>query len=65
MRVPPIDSVVVLGDFNAHIGNNGDTWRGMIGRNYLPDLNPCGETLLYTSLLISVLVSRTPWAKGQ
>ncbi|KAI3356637.1 hypothetical protein L3Q82_017830 [Scortum barcoo] len=29
-------AVVLLGDFNAHMGNNSDTWRGVIGRNGLP-----------------------------
>lgn len=43
---PKGDSILLLRDFNAHGGNDSMTWRGMVGRSGLPDLNPISIQLL-------------------
>lgn len=37
--------VVLLGDFNTHVGNGSDTWRGVIVKNSVHNLNLSGFQL--------------------
>jgi hypothetical protein len=44
--VPGTDSLVVIGDFNAHAENGSETWKGVIDRNGDSDLSTQARLLL-------------------
>lgn len=50
-KVPSWDYMVLLRDFNFNFVNSGETQRGVIGRNSMPDLNPSAAFLLDTVLV--------------
>ena len=45
-RVAPTESTILMGDFNAHIGTDNDTWKGVIGKHGDPAFNENGRYLL-------------------
>ncbi len=40
------DSILLIGDFNAHVGNDSQTWNDVIGPNDNKDINSQGRQLL-------------------
>ena len=44
-RIPGIDCIVLLGDFNVHVGNDAQTWKGIIGKNGDSGINTQGRLL--------------------
>ena len=43
LRVSPTESTVLMGDFNAHVGTETDTWKGVIGKHGVTGLNQNGR----------------------
>ena len=39
LRVSATECTVLMGDFNAHVGTDTDTWKGVIGKHGVTGLN--------------------------
>ena len=46
LRVSATESTVLMGDFNAHVGTDTDTWKGVIGKHGVTGVNENGMYLL-------------------
>ena len=46
LRVSATESTVLMGDFNAHVGTDTDTGKGVIGKHGVTELNENGRYLL-------------------
>ena len=46
LQVSATESTVLMGDFNAHVGTDTDTWKGVIGKHGVTELNENGRYLL-------------------
>ena len=46
LQVSPTESTVLMGDFNAHVGTDTDTWKGMIKKQKVTGLNENERYLL-------------------
>ena len=46
LQVSATESTVLMGDFNAHVGTDTDTWKGVIGNHGVTGLNENGRSLL-------------------
>ena len=57
--IPRDDKLILLGDFNARIGNNHDVWSGVIGRHGLGKVNANGLRLLNLCATFDLSITNT------
>ena len=57
LRVSPTKSTVLMGDFNAYVGTDTDTWKSVIRKHGVTELNENRRYLLQLSCSNELLVA--------
>ena len=56
---PRTDKLIILGDFNARVGTDNQTWEGIIGKNGMGKANSNGLRLLELCTVHGLLITNT------
>lgn len=58
-RIPRADKVVLLGDFNARVGTDSTTWKDIIGKDGIGNMNDNGLMLLTKCAELNLVITNT------
>jgi len=58
-QIPIADMVVLLGDFNARVGTDSETWKGVIGKDSIGNVNANGLMLLSKCAELGLVITNT------
>ena len=58
-NVPGSDKIIILGDFNARVGRDSDTWKAIIGKHGVGGCNDNGRLLLEFCAELQLTITNT------